>query len=502
MVKNNPVKIALSLKQKTIILACGIIFVVVILELGIRLFGGIFLFLQEYRNRVSIAQKGGYRIMCVGESTTAMGGDDSYPSQLEEVLNARKIGVKFSVINKGVVMVDTSFILSNLESNLNQCQPKMVIAMMGCNDKDVAYYEDISDAKTPLFKELRVYRLIKTLWMHVVNKTKKTGMDAAEQNRNHHKQVGLLKNKLSSIKAIKIKPGKENIYINLGKHYWKQNMFIQAEKAYRKAIELNPRAEKAYEGLGLIYSEQEKLNQSEASFQKAIELEPSNVGAYSGLGQVYKKEKKFSEAEEVFNKAIEVNPNIPMLYFMLGNVYLCRDKFTQSERVLKKAVEIAPEHGRAYGSLARLYAEMGKDDLAREYYKKAQEVLFKKSNLVTSKNFRNLKKILDQRGIKLVCVQYPTRSIEPLKKIFEGYEGVIFVNNEKIFKDAVRRESYEEYFIDDFAGDFGHCTAKGNRLLAENIANVILKEVFGPIRKSPGFNLGISEPPVKVGSSL
>jgi len=29
-----------------------------------------------------------------------------------------------------------------------------------------------------------------------------------------------------------------------------------------------------------------------------------------------------------------------------------------------------------------------------------------------------------------------------------------------------------------FGGDFGHCTHKGNRLLAENIANVIFKEVF------------------------
>jgi lysophospholipase L1-like esterase len=27
-------------------------------------------------------------------------------------------------------------------------------------------------------------------------------------------------------------------------------------------------------------------------------------------------------------------------------------------------------------------------------------------------------------------------------------------------------------------GDFGHCTPKGNRLLAENIAQTILKEVF------------------------
>jgi hypothetical protein len=34
------------------------------------------------------------------------------------------------------------------------------------------------------------------------------------------------------------------------------------------------------------------------------------------------------------------------------------------------------------------------------------------------------------------------------------------------------------YFVDMSGGDFGHCAPKGNRLLAENIANVILKEVF------------------------
>jgi hypothetical protein len=30
-----------------------------------------------------------------------------------------------------------------------------------------------------------------------------------------------------------------------------------------------------------------------------------------------------------------------------------------------------------------------------------------------------------------------------------------------------------------FGGDFGHCSRNGNRLLAKNIADVILKEVFG-----------------------
>ena len=62
--------------------------------------------------------------------------------------------------------------------------------------------------------------------------------------------------------------------------------------------------------------------------------------------------------------------------------------------------------------------------------------------------------------------------------MFESKEGLIFVDNEKVFKDALKTAKYEEYFKDNFAGDFGHCTDKGNRLLAGNIANIILKECF------------------------
>ena len=34
-----------------------------------------------------------------------------------------------------------------------------------------------------------------------------------------------------------------------------------------------------------------------------------------------------------------------------------------------------------------------------------------------------------------------------------------------------------ELFIDRFAGNFGHCTGAGNRLLAENLAEVISKKL-------------------------
>ena len=85
----------------------------------------------------------------------------------------------------------------------------------------------------------------------------------------------------------------------------------------------------------------------------------------------------------------------------------------------------------------------------------------------------------------MVCMQYPMRGMEPLRRMFRGREeGIVFVDNEKVFQDAVKSLGFEEYFCDLFAGDFGHCTKKGNKLLAENLANVLSKEFFGKWRRA------------------
>ena len=67
------------------------------------------------------------------------------------------------------------------------------------------------------------------------------------------------------------------------------------------------------------------------------------------------------------------------------------------------------------------------------------------------------------------------RNVEPLKQIFNEQEGIVFVDNEKLFKNALKKASYKECFVDMFGGDFGHCPPKGNRLLAKNIASAVLK---------------------------
>lgn len=383
---NNIYKTRASLQKKIAVIICGLFFSIILLEIGIRLGGLILLYRQEYRNVQAIKQNGVYRIMCLGESTTA----GQYPGPLEDILNKRNVGIRFSVIDKGIVGINTVVILSQLQQNLDTYKPNMVIVMAGNNDMGIKYYKGIPEVNATVFRHWRIYRLMRLLYMRIIKKLKKQDI------------YGL---------AL-LKPENDNNYLKLGRLYQTQGKYPQAEELFKKAIELNP----------------------------------GNNFAYIGLGWIYRVQGEYSKAEELF----------------------------------KKIISLYPENYRAYGAMSVLYEEMGEPELAKGYTGNAANgPRLGYYNPVTVNSYRKFKEILSRRGIRLVCVQYPMRSLGPLRKIFENDEkGVIFVDNERVFKEAVKKEGFGELFLDMSGGDFGHCTKKGNALLAENIANVILTEAF------------------------
>ena len=279
-------------------------------------------------------------------------------------------------------------------------------------------------------------------------------------------------------KALEMNPKNDDAYVGFGRIYRKQGDNVQAEAFFKKAIELNSRNDHARVELGQLYLDQGKYLQVEDSLKKAVELNPENYRAWLDLGKIYRRQNKFLEAEDAFKKSIELNPVNDYAYLEFGAVSREQGKFPQAEDLFKKALEINPENDHAAGALLSMYEEMSKPELAKEYAKKVKGSKAEDYAAVTVNNYRKLKEILDRKGIKLVCAQYPMRHVEPLKRIFENNAGIVFVDNEGVFKEAVKQAGYKEYFEDMFAGDFGHCTRKGNELLAQNIATVILKEVF------------------------
>jgi hypothetical protein len=119
--------------------------------------------------------------------------------------------------------------------------------------------------------------------------------------------------------------------------------------------------------------------------------------------------------------------------------------------------------------LANLYLKTDRQTLAEETFKKAIDI-----GGIYVKNYQKLYEILQSNNIKLIAVGYPMRSTQPLELMFSDSE-VLVVSNELNFKKAVEKEGYDQIFVDRFAGDFGHCSEKGNLLLAENVKLAILE---------------------------
>ena len=99
---------------------------------------------------------------------------------------------------------------------------------------------------------------------------------------------------------------------------------------------------------------------------------------------------------------------------------------------------------------------------------------------ITIKNYNYIIKESRLFNNKLIFIpmQYPILPIEQLKddlKDSHYYDKLIFVSNEENFKQALQKYKTEDIFVDMFGGSFGHCTELGNTIIAENVAETILK---------------------------
>jgi lysophospholipase L1-like esterase len=91
--------------------------------------------------------------------------------------------------------------------------------------------------------------------------------------------------------------------------------------------------------------------------------------------------------------------------------------------------------------------------------------------------FNDFVEIARARGKKVVIVQYPLVSIVPLKNIVKFKKDVVFVENLDNFHEAIKTAPREMFFGDLITPLFGHCTDKGNELIAENLAAAIFSLV-------------------------
>jgi hypothetical protein len=147
-------------------------------------------------------------------------------------------------------------------------------------------------------------------------------------------------------------------------------------------------------------------------------------------------------------------------------------------KILGKMLSASEETDKSYGVAAVGCAEQKEFAKAAYYFNMAEQMRTAFPNEETNRLYRTIVKKLIARGIKVICMQYPMRSVNSVKNILRNepyYNKITFVSNEEQFKKILYEKNYGALFVDQFAGDFGHCTDYGNVLIAEMLADNLLE---------------------------
>ncbi len=516
-----------TFQQKVFLLFFGILLLCLFLEFGLRAGGAFYTFMQERQNQKD-ASDSVVRVLCIGESTTAIGGENAYPFQMEQMLNERKKGLKFKVINKGMVSKTSKDILEQLDENLLKYKPHLVVAMIGINDP---YYVFKENEKAVLKRELflqnvRVYKLFKLLGKHLKHKLAFLGKKeefkddlikqqklkeytAEEWMEEDIVDIDELKGVLDGIskaeeytaklqtylteskhskdevkkvvtEMVKLKAQKFWLYIRTGVYHKRRKNYLEAEKYLKLAVSTDSDNVAGYVELARTYKEQKKFKMAIVIFKKAIELYPETILGHMETARCYDSLGLKKEAFKSYYFVFKLGSESYWYYPEIGRWLKEHNYLRQAEEVFLKAIEVNAKDYLLYEQLAQVYESLHIKEKEEKYRVLANE---RKSSAVsyslfTEHNYKRIVNMILSKGIKLICMQYPVRSVEPLKEMLNDRSQIVFVENKNNFAEVLKKAEYSRYFSDNFAGDFGHCTRAGNRLIAENVSNVIFEKVF------------------------
>ncbi|MDD5021211.1 MAG: hypothetical protein PHR82_03620 [Endomicrobiaceae bacterium] len=436
--------------KKIILILCGFFIAFISIELVLQTTSFIIIQFHKFENHKKVKltpKKDVITILCIGESTTF----SQYPKLLERYFRTYLSKQYVKVIDCGVSGTNIKNILNTIDDDINKYKPDIVISMMGIND---AYMRDtVIYQKKYNLKILELFRLIKR---HISN------MSNSLYAENVYFDI-------DNLTIEYIKSGTEPVILeNMLKTDSNNPKILRALVCVYRTIPNFTKAEK--------YANQ--------YMQKYLVVNNDTFVPFA-LTDIYIRQKKYDSAQDLIFKII-TNKNLTEFFI---DDYLCKIiesyiKFMPLDKTVDLYNMLA-ENKVQTRILDGLYAYLKKhnsDVKNYQYYNKFKNlVLAPYFNAVEIKEGYLLfaEKVI-KKNIIYICMGYPTIPIEKFKIFFKNSkykDKIIFVSNEYNFKEKLKKLAFFDLFVDNFGGTFGHCTKLGNKLIAENVGNVILKLV-------------------------
>lgn len=435
----------------------GIILSLVLLECGLRLAGWTISSYQQYKNNKALRNKSQYTIMCLGESTTAW----QYPIQLQKILDS-KFPNKFTIVDKGLPNTRLQHILDSLDENINKYNPDITICMMSINDQQILnvdrkYLNDfneinLNENKKNLFDKIKTYKLLKLVKRHIYAKFFQSKLVFAKEI-----------NKTNKIKELETSL---EYYHSLG------GVDPKIPTIAKQLLEIDSTNEIAIHNL-CLYNWHIVKNEDIAYKIAMFGIENNiNVGELYRIAITYRIKHNIPMDDLIDTILNDTNELIISDSYSAIAKYLTEE---QKNIILNKLSNI---NDRYLSFKGLLEFNRGNYQKAQEYFYKAEQIRLLIPNQEIVNLYKLIVKKLIDNNIKVICMQYPVRSILPLQEQLKNepyYDKITFISNEKLFKDALMKKNYDDLFIDQFAMDFGHCSDLGNTMIAENIVNTLEK---------------------------
>jgi tetratricopeptide (TPR) repeat protein len=335
-------------RQKISLVLIGLLAGIVLLEIGLRAAGGIFLYYQERANIASLEEKGDFVILCLGESTTF----NMYPRQLEIVLNERIDDLKISVIDKGVPGIHTTHILARLEGYLDAYSPDLVIAMIGVNDRGntevfvrppgddrpVAEIRRREECPGKSLADLRVYKLAQLISQQLRHTF--TSID--------HRSNFIREHDISAVPEDPVASVQEPVGFGV------EGPSAKQDSAY-------------FLRLGDEYSDNEETEKALAAYQEAAARQPENVVLLRDLAERIRTLEAYPEAEAVYRQILEVKPRDYLAYVELGMLANEQGKADDARGLFAEARKAQPALTRELHRIGRHYRDRGNDRMMEKY---------------------------------------------------------------------------------------------------------------------------------------
>lgn len=478
------------LKKKLLAFILGSLIAFLMLEGFLIVTGALFYQWREGTNKqqhnISDSQateneKDIFKILCVGDSMSIHGFPSTYipeyfgvkrrsswPEFLENKLNiflktkGQKQRVK--VVNKAVpgLFDTTGYFAEHMEEMIHEVQPDMLVMMTWMNE--IRTLKFIKYGLEPGFltkfvkyaKKLHTYKLFEHLWMALLKRRMRTnehwlGRSFFYINRKvsaFRVQDWYEKTENQILEQLKVsnKWGVAESFKNLGDAMMRDNAYgeIKAEisliKSYFKTLPSDSEIKSCFSENSVNTDENGDIELGKILFC-------------------------FDNVSEQFQKSIVLDES--------------DDKLLSDCLYNEASLNWRVHHTRLFQG-----PDIDHNELVKSYNCMMKGLFSHNQAVSINENIRSIKKVCDREKVQIALMQYPYISAESLKDIFrdeknQTYKPPIFIEN--VNNLPVSESEKEKLFTDYFAVLFGHMSAEGYKLVADNAAEAIRKYIVSEI---------------------